>query len=206
MVKPSSKVVGGRANQNATASSGVSPRTTGEQMAVQFQDEIAAAVPELEPVVLRHGHHRVRPEAERVFPEDLFRGILDRQDAVIVDGGRLPVRIDRIDQVQVVARHESSVRDLLEPAGVGAGLAREAVFFVERVMVEDADAVVGVPEDAEFFVGKDLGGILLDGGIEGLQIGGFRLRVGNGGLLAGDDACQDSHEREYRKTGAHMLK
>ena len=63
-------------------------------------------------------------------------------------------------------------------------------------MVEDADAVVGVPEDAEFFVGKDLGGILLDGGIEGLQIGGFRLRVGNGGLLAGDDACQDRHERE----------
>ena len=161
-----------------------------------FQDEIAAAVPELEPVVLRHGHHRVRPQAERVFPEDLFRGILDRQDSVVVDGVRLPVGIDRIDQVQVVARHEGLVRDLLEPAGVGAGLAREAVFIVERVTVEDADTVVGVPEDAEGVIGKDLGGFLPDGGIEGLQGGGFRLRIGDRGLLAGDDACQDRHERE----------
>jgi adenine-specific DNA-methyltransferase len=48
----------------------------------------------------------------------------------------------------------------------------------------------------DYFIHKDLGGFLPDGGIEGLQGGDFRLRIGNRGLLAGDDACQDSHERK----------
>ena len=127
-------------------------------VAIELERKIASDILELQYVVLRHRHHRVGSDSERVHFVGLYRRHINGQNPIVTHQRFFPIWIDGVVITERIFGNEFVVDwKRIETARIGSFLPRKPVRTIVCRFLKNADQVTRIPQHAQLLVSVDFG-------------------------------------------------